>query len=327
MRDDIRETVAPLIDAAAKAWDQLLRQVDEILRWSPGPPPGTRSPAAMTDGELLDSLGGVAFGLFESIDPAQLAASAAAGDPRWRFNLPVTVETLMRSMFLDGSHAFSLAVTGLKDHASTADLAAVGRLADILVRARWLVEPLDSKTRRERGFALAADTIRWLRVVSERAAAASDAEPSGLAGDIADRAATMTARLAELRHADGLGPAAVPKRRELFERYLPQGGLTLFGLTAAAGSRPGVAPSALFYPEPGTGDALEAFQRLALTRGYWLAEALALYADLCACAAPVLGRGDWEEIIATAEGRFRPLADEAARRYRQRLQRGLHPGL
>jgi hypothetical protein len=328
VRDDIRETVTPLIDAVTRAWDQLVRQVDEILRWSPGPVPGGRSsPAAMTDRELRESLLGVAFSLFDSVDPADLASVPAVGDPRWRFNLPVTVETQVRAMFVEGSHAFSLAVIGLRDHASSADLAAVGRLADILVRARWLLEPLDRQVRRERGYALAADTIAWLETMSDRGEAAGDAGQPGVAGDIADRAATMAARLAELRQEDGLAAPRVPKRRRLFEAYLPGSGFTLFALSSAAASRPGIAPSALFYAEPAAGNALEGFQRLHLTRAYWLAQALVLYADLCTCAAPVLGRGDWEEIIATAEARFRPLGEEADQRYRRRLQRGLHPGL
>src|SRR5258708_16798071 len=69
------------------------------------------------------------------------------------------------------------------------------------------------------------------------------------------------------------------------------------------------------------------FQRLHLTRAYWLAQAIMLYADLCDVAAPVLVQHDWEEIIATAEARLRPLSEEADRRYQQVLRRGIHPGL
>jgi hypothetical protein len=66
---------------------------------------------------------------------------------------------------------------------------------------------------------------------------------------------------------------------------------------------------------------------LHLTRAYWLAQAIMLYADLCDVAAPVLVQHDWEEIIATAEARLRPLSEEADRRYQQGLHRGIHPGL
>jgi hypothetical protein len=66
---------------------------------------------------------------------------------------------------------------------------------------------------------------------------------------------------------------------------------------------------------------------LHLTRAYWLARAIELYAGVCAAAGPVLGRADWGETVAMTEARLRPLAEETARRYRQRLQRGLHPGL
>jgi hypothetical protein len=48
---------------------------------------------------------------------------------------------------------------------------------------------------------------------------------------------------------------------------------------------------------------------------------------MCEAAAPVLGRGDWAETISAADPRFRPLCEEAGRRYRLRLRRGLHPGL
>jgi hypothetical protein len=328
MNEDIRETVAPLIDAVSKAWDQMVRQVDEVLRWSPGPGPGERgSPAAMADGELGEELLAIAFGLIDTIDPVRLASAPAAGDPRWRFNLPATVETHMRAMFTEASHAFSLAVIGLRDHASLADLTAVGRLADSLVRARWLLEPSAADLRRERAYALTAEAIAWFHAMSDRSAEAGGGDQPGLPGEIADRAATIEARLAELRQEDGLREVRVPKRRTLFEAHLPGNGLTLFALSSAAASRPGSAPSALFYTEPGTGNALYNFQRLHVTRAYWLAQAIMLYADLCDAAAPVLGQHGWEEIIASAEARLRPLTEEAGRRYQQRLHRGIHPGL
>jgi hypothetical protein len=136
----------------------------------------------------------------------------------------------------------------------------------------------------------------------------------------------MDARLAELREADGLHAVRVPKRRKLLQAYLPAG-LDLFPLLAAAESHPAITPSALFYAEPGTGDALRDFQRLHLARAYWIAQAVVLYAEMCLTAAPVLGRGDWKQAIAAAEPRYGPLCQEAGRRYRERLRRGLHPGL
>ena len=328
MNEDIRETVAPLIDAVSRAWDQMIRQVDEVLRWSPGPAPaGRRSPAAMADGELGEALLAIASGLIDAIDPVRLASAPAAGEPRWRFNLPATVETHMRAMVTEASQAFRLAVIGLRDQASLADLTAVGRLADILVRARWLLEPSDPDQRRERAYALTAEAIAWFSAMSDRSAEAGGAGRPDLPGEIADRAATMEARLAELTQEDGLREVGVPKRRKLFEAYLPGSGLTLYALSSAAASRPGSAPSGLFYTEPGTGNALYNFQRLHVTRAYWLAQAVMLYADLCDAAAPVLGQHEWAEIIVTAEARLRPLAVEADRRYQHRLQRGLHPGL
>lgn len=328
MNEDIRETVAPLIDAVSRAWDQMIRQVDEVLRWSPGPAPAGRgSPAAMADGELGEALLAIASGLIDAIDPARLASAPAAGEPRWRFNLPATVETHMRAMVTEASNAFRLAVIGLRDQASLADLTAVGRLADTLVRARWLLEPSDADRRRERAYALTAEAIAWFSAMTDRSAEAGGAGQPDLAGEIADRAATMEARLAELTQEDGLHEVRLPKRRKLFEAYLPGSGLTLYALSSAAASRPGSAPSGLFYTEPGTGNALYNFQRLHVTRAYWLAHAVMLYADLCDAAAPVLGQPEWAEIIATAEARLRPLSDEADRRYQQRLHRGIHPGL
>jgi hypothetical protein len=328
MNEDIRETVAPLIDAVSRAWDQMIRQVDEVLRWSPGPAPaGRRSPSAMADGELGEALLAIASGLIDAIDPARLASAPAAGEPRWRFNLPATVETHMRAMLTEASHAFRLAVTGLREQASLADLTAVGRLADTLVRARWLLEPSDPDQRRERAYALTAEAIAWFSAMSDRSAEAGGAGQPDLLGEIADRAATMEARLAELSQEDGLREVRLPKRRKLFEAFLPGSGLTLYALSSAAASRPGSAPSSLFYTEPGTGNALYNFQRLHVTRAYWLAQAVMLYADLCDAAAPVLGQHEWAEIIATAEARLRPLSDEADRRYQQRLHHGIHPGL
>jgi hypothetical protein len=329
VNEDIRETVAPLIGAVSKAWDQVIRRVDEVLGWSPGAPPGQRrSPGAMADGELREALLALAVSLIDAIDPVRLASFPAAGEPRWRFNLPATVESHTRALFTEASHAFNLAVIGLRDHASLADLTAVGRLAEMLVRARWLLEPSDANHRRERAYALTAEAITWFHEMTDRSAVGGEGgDQPCLPGEIADRVTTMRTRLTELRQEDGLREVRVPKHRKLFEAYLPGTGLTFFALSSAAASRLGSAPSALFYSEPGTGNALYNFQRLHLTRAYWLAQAIALYADLCDAARPVLGQEDWEEIIATAEARLRPLSEEADRRYRDWLHRGLHPGL
>ena len=326
MNRDIRDTGNSLIDGVAKAWDQLVQQIDEFLGWSPGPVPTVRRPSAMADGELRAALRAVAAGLAGAVDPARRVGLPTGSDPRWRFNLPAAVRTHVPALFAEASDAFSLAVTGLDEHASPATLTAVGRLAEALARTRWLLEPSDARQRQERGYALTAAAIARLRAISDRAEEAGDGDHAGLAGEIADRAATMGSRLAELIAADGLQAVRVPKRGHLLQEYLPDG-VELFALLSAADSRPAVTPSALFYSEPGTGDALRDFERLHLTRAYWLAQAITLYADMCQVAAPVLGRGDWEETIATAGARFRPLCQEAGRRYRQRLQRGLHPGL
>ena len=39
------------------------------------------------------------------------------------------------------------------------------------------------------------------------------------------------------------------------------------------------------------------------------------------------GHVGWGEAVTMIEARLSPLAEEASRRYRQRLQHGLHPGL
>jgi hypothetical protein len=323
---DIRDTGNSLIDGVARAWDQLVQQLDEFLGWSPGPVPTMRRPSAMADGELRAALRAVAAGLAGAVDPEPRVGVPAGNDPQWRFNLPAAVQTHVPALFAEASEAFSLAVTGLDDHASPATLAAVGHLAEALARTRWLLEPSDARQRQERGYALAAAAIARLRAISDRAEQTGHADHASLAGEIADRAATMDSRLAELIAADGLQAVRVPKRAQLLQEYLPDG-VELFALLSAADSRPAVTPSALFYSEPGTGDALWDFQRLHLTRAYWLAQAITLYADMARVAAPILGRGDWEQTIASAGARFRPLCQEAGRRYRQRLQRGLHPGL
>jgi len=325
---DIRDTGKALIEGVTKAWDRLTQQIDEVLGWSPAsaPGPGEPRPSAMADGELRAALRALASGLVKDINPALQASFPAEDDPRWRFNLPAAAQAHAHHMFTEASDAFALAVTGLDRHATSADLAVVGRLAEILARARWLLEPSDAGQRRERGYALTEEAIGQLRSASEHADDADD-DQAGLAGQIADRATTMEARLAELRQDDGLQAVAVPKRRKLLQAYLPGADAELFALLSATGPRAAVALSALFYREPGTGDALYNFERFHLTRAYWLARAVELYAGVCAAAGPVLGRADWAETAALAEARLSPLAEETARRYWQRLQRGLHPGL
>jgi len=327
---DIRDTGKALIEGVTKAWDRLTQQLDEVLGWSPAqaPAPGERRPSAMADGELRAALRAVASGLVKDIDPALQASFPPEADPRWRFNLPATPQTHVHHMFTEASDAFGLALPGLDRRASSADLAVLGRLAEILARVRWLLEPTDAGQRRERGYALTEEAIGQLREAGASAyqGGADDAGAAGgagLASEIADRAATMAARLAELRQDDGLQAVPVPKRRKLLRAYLS--GDETFALLQAP--RPPVALSALFYREPSAGDALYAFQRLHLTRAYWLARAVELYAATCAAAGPVMGRGDWAETVALTEARLRPLAEETDRRYRQRLQHGLHPGL
>jgi hypothetical protein len=334
VNQDIRDAGNALIEGVAKAWDHLVQQVDEMLGWSPvpGTVPGLRRPSAMADGELRTALRAVASRLITGIDPASQARFPAEEDARWRFNLPATLRSHLQQMFIEASDSFGLAVAGLDHHASAADLALVGRLAEILARARWLTEPSDAGQRRERGYALAEQAIADLRRAGERAETAHNEDQAsddhtGAAGELADRAATMEARLAELRQADGLEAVPVPKRHNLVQTYLPGNEVELFALLSAAGPRPAVAPSALFYREAGTGDALYNFERLHVVRAYWLARAIALYAGVCAAAGPELGRADWKEHIARAESGLRPLAVEAGRRYQGRLQRGLHPGL
>ena len=325
---DIRDTGKALIEGVTKAWDRLTQQIDEVLGWAPAsaPGPAERRPSAMADGELRAALRSVASGLVKDIDPAVQASFPAEDDPRWRFNLPAAAQAHVHHLFTEASDAFALAVTGLDRHASAADLAVVGRLAEILARARWLLEPSDAGQRRERGYALTEEAIGQLRSAGEHADGGG-ADQAGLADEIAGRAATMEARHAELRQDDGLQPVTVPKRRKLLRAYLPGDNADLFALLHATGQPPAAALSALFYRESGTGDALYNFQRLHLTRAYWLARAVELYAGVCAAAGPVLGRADWVETVAMAEARLRPLAEETARRYRQRLRRGLHPGL
>jgi len=322
---DIRDTGKALIEGVTKAWDRLTQQIDEVLGWSPAQAPGSgeRRPSAMADGELRATLRAVASGLIKAVDPALQASFPVEDDPRWRFNLPVTPQTHTHHMFTEASDAFGLAVTGLDRHVSSADLAVVGRLAEILARARWLLEPSDAGQRRERGYALTEEAITQLRRAGDRAGD----DQSGLAGQIADRAATMEARLNELRQDDGAATVHVPKRRRLLRAYLPGGEAERFALLSATDPQAAVAPSALFYREPSAGDPLYSFQRFHLTRAYWLAQAAELYAGLAAAAGPVLGRGDWTEAVTMTEARLGPLAEEASRRYRQRLQRGLHPGL
>jgi hypothetical protein len=325
------ESGNPLIEGVTRAWEMLVRQVDEILGWlpEPGPEPGPeRGPAgAMADRALGAALARSASGLMDAVGPSGQVQFSVAGDPRWRFNIPVTPAEHVQAMFGEASDAFGVAAIALGDRASSAALAAVACLAENLVRTRWLIEPAEATQRRERGYALTAEAIDWFRATSRRAEDSGGADQAGLAAEVADRAGTMETRLEELIRRDGLQAIRVPKRLRLLQDYLPGAGLVPFALFSAAGSRPAAAPSALFYTEPGPGNALYGFQRRPLTRAYWLGHAVAFYADLCAAAGPVLGRRDWAGIVGDAEVRFRPLVQEADRRYRERLHNGLHPGL
>ena len=143
-QEDIRDAGNALIEGVTKAWDHLVQQIDEIIGWSPvpGSGPGLRRPSAMADGELRTALRAVASRLISGIDPASQASFPAEEDARWRFNLPAAPRPHLQQMFIEASDAFGLAVSGLDHHASSADLALVGHLAEILARARWLVEPL-----------------------------------------------------------------------------------------------------------------------------------------------------------------------------------------
>jgi hypothetical protein len=317
----------PLIDGVTRAWEMLVRQVDEMLGWSPEPGPQFSSAAAMADGELGAALSRAASDLINAIGPAGQAEFSVEGDPRWRFNIPLTPAEHTRATFGEASDAFGVAADALADRASSAALAAVACLAENLVRTRWLLEPPDAGQRRERGYALTAEAISWFSATSRRAHEAGGTDQAGLAREITDRTATMQASLDELIRDDGLRAVTLPKRLRLLQDYLPGAGLAPFALFSAAGSRPAGAPAALFYAGPGTGNALYGFQRRHLTRAYWLGYAVTFYADLCDAAGPVLGRADWAEIISTAEARFRPVAQEADKRYSERLHSGLHPGL
>ena len=162
----------------------------------------------MADGAARPPCAAVASGLIDTTGPAGLAGPAA------RRRCPLALQPprrrwkpTCRHLFTEASDAFRLAVGGLNDHASSAGLAAVGRLADTVARARWLLEPSDPAQRRERGYALTAAAIAGLRSISKDAAEAGDSDHADLAGEIADRAATMDARLAELRQADGVPSA------------------------------------------------------------------------------------------------------------------------
>ena len=185
----------------------------------------------------------------------------------------------------------------------------VGRLAEILARARWLLEPSDAgaapgtRLRPDRGGDRPAAPRRATtpRRAGERPGAA-------LAGEIADRAATMEARLAELGRTTALRAVKVPEAPQA-AAGLPAGRRRR-AVRAAVRRRPAARPPR--RPRCSTasraaGDPLYNFQRLHLTRAYWLAQAIMLYAGLCEAAGPVLGRGDWVETITAAEPRLRPL--------------------
>jgi hypothetical protein len=324
---DAAATGNPLIDGVTRAWDLLVQQVDELLGWSPlAPGPDPRRAAVLSDSQLRQAMSGAATALIAAVAQGRPLRSAAEGDARWRFNLPATVDAHVLAMFTEADDAFRLAVTSLADQASAAALAPAGRLAELLARIRWLLEPAEAGERRERGYALTAEAIDRLRAASEYAEEASGGGATGLAAEIADRTQTMAARLTELVEEDGLAAVRVPKRRKLLRSYLPGADLELFAVLAAADPA-AVAPSALFYTERGTRDPLRGFQRLHLARAFWLAQAFTWYAGICEAAAPVLQRGEWADATAAARGRFGVLAQETARRYRQRVGRGLHPGL
>ena len=205
----------------------------------------------MADGELRAALRAVASGLIKAVDPALQASFPAEDDPRWRFNLPATPQTHIQHMFTEASDAFGLAVTGLDRHASSADLAVVGHLAEILARARWLLEPSDAgpaprtRLRPDRG----GDHPAAPGERPRRATRAAPVRPGWPARSPTGPPPWKPGSPSSGR-TTALRAVRVPKRRKLLQAYLPGGDAELFALLSAADPQAAVAPSALFYREP-----------------------------------------------------------------------------
>lgn len=324
--DDIPVTGNPIFDSMTKIFLFLGRQTEQLLGWKP-PPSATderKPPTDMTDKEIREALFRAAADLNDTIGRIHQASFPATDDPRWRYNVPTTVDMHVRAMFTHASDAFGVAIMALQNHASAAALAAIRHLAESLTRVRWLLEPSDTKQRRERAYAITQEAITWQFKMSRHVKeAATAADPPDLARKIAARADATQARLTELMKQDGLQAVKVPGRPKLFADYMPGIGYVLFALLSSVGSHPAAAQSALFYSEPSTGNAVYDLQELNITRAYWIARAISLYTDLCKAAAPILGWKEWDKIITTAGTKHQHLSDEADRRYQQRLQASL----
>ncbi len=318
MSTNVPMTGNPVIDAMAKVFDWLGKQIDQVV---PHPAPATPAPAGMTDEQLHHAIHDVGAQLLNDLAPVlqrSFAGDAAHGDPRFPHGMPTGVRAHTLLLFAQAHDAFGLSVIGLGKHATAAALGPVRNMAETVALTRWLLESSDDDVRRARAYGLTLNAIDQYRKLARALEQSPQTRP--LAPRLAAAKKQMRRNLTRLAHQDGITIEARPaKLSRLVERYVPEQGRLAYALLSSAGVHPGAAGSYLFYGRPGTGIVDYGFTGMYSQRAYWIAQSIGLHLDLCQLVAPELGWHEWDAIAGKTEGELRPLAEEAHRRFAQSL--------
>ena len=117
---------------------------------------------------------------------------------------------------------------------------------------------------------------------------------------------------------------AKPNRQQLFDTHFTEvGGYPAFAMLSNAGGHPSLMQSMLLYGDLEAGKFGYDFDGLHVQRAYWITQVGAVFLGLLDLAAPVLGWKDWDEEASALRARFKPVAEEAARRYNALIEEAM----
>jgi hypothetical protein len=247
-------------------------------------------------------------------------------------SITTTIDTYRHlAMATEANDAFGLSLLGLREHATAAALGAIRIVAETLAWARWLLEDPGEDVRRARAYRLTLNGIEgcYGRVAATLERVAGQSEEATWLAAAGQR---MKDDLTAMAIQDGVSIPANPGRSlsRLIEQYTPDhGGYLFYALLNSAGAHPGAARTFQFYGTPGVGVDYD-FKGKHHVRAYWIAQSILLHLDMCDVAGPVLGWGQgWQALAERTRNQLGPLAEEAARRYVEPLQRAFanKPGL
>lgn len=250
---------------------------------------------------LAQLIDGCASLLREATKQHEATFGKITDDERWTHLFPLRFELQIRLLFQQGLDAFDLCCTGLKARASGVALGALRFLAEDLALVRWLTEPKDEDSRRQRSYRVVMGSIAGARSIVNR----EPDETTTKAGAL-QRLNEIETRLSELAREDGIQTVKEPLGTdELFERYM-QEGYRFFGELSEFGSHPGFHQFFVFF------DPTSKHIELDWTAAYdkrlqYTAKAFKLFADLCIAVGETVG---WNEWLQTLVG---PLIEKAAR--------------